>query len=68
MASVRANLLDEDEELVGSVTVESDETYAQNGYFRSPDGGLYLIAEVKAGEPPVDVELTAVWIDGHRPT
>jgi hypothetical protein len=52
---------------VGSVTVESVETYAVNGYFTSPDGSVYLIAEVRAGESPVDFELTAVWIDGPRP-
>jgi hypothetical protein len=54
VASVKANLLDGDEQPVGSVTVESDEIYAQNGYFTSPDGGLYLIAGVKDGEPPVE--------------
>ena len=66
--SVKANLLDGDEQPVGSVTIESDETYTQNGYFTGPDGGRYLIAEVKDPEPPVDTELAAVWIDGPRPT
>ena len=68
MASVKVNLLDQDEQPVGSVTVESEETYAVNGYFTSTDGSVYLIAEVRAGESPVHVELTAVWIDGPRPT
>jgi hypothetical protein len=68
VAVVKANLLDENEQLVDTVTVDSDESYAQNGYFQTPDGGLYLIAEVKEAERPVDIELSVVWVDGPHPT
>jgi hypothetical protein len=68
VASVKVNLLDEVEELIDTLYVEHDETYDLNDHFKSPDGGLYLICEVKAGEPPVDVELSGIWIDGPHPT
>jgi hypothetical protein len=68
MARVKANLLDNEEVPVGTLEVESRETYGLNGYFKSPDGGLYLICEVKPGVPPIDVELTGIWIDGTEPS
>jgi hypothetical protein len=67
MTTIRANLLDEQERPARMVTVEADRTYDANDYFKSPDGGLYLIAAVEDGEPPIDVELTAVWIEGTHP-
>ena len=39
-----------------------------NRWFETADGGKYLIAEVKPGEPPIDIELSAIWIDGPHPT
>jgi hypothetical protein len=66
MARVVARLLDQSEHLIGTVHVESDETYTLNGYFRAPDGGTYLICELKSGRPPTDTELTAIWIVGPR--
>lgn len=68
MARIQAHLEDENEELVVTLGVESDDEYDVCGYFKTADGGLYLIAEVKEGEPPIDVELTAVSIDGPHPT
>jgi hypothetical protein len=68
VSCVRANLLDEDELLVDTVTVNSDQNYTVNDWFKSPDGGLYVLCEVKPGEPPIDVEITGVWFDGPHPT
>jgi hypothetical protein len=68
MVRVLANLEDENEQFVASVEVESDERYEVNGWFRTDDGGIYVIAQVAPGQPPIDVELTAVWIDGPHPT
>jgi hypothetical protein len=65
--SVKANLLDEDEELTDVAFAESDEPYKLNGYFTTAEGGRYLICERKSGEPPIDVELTGIWIDGPHP-
>ncbi len=66
MTTIRTNLLDGQERPARVVTVEADRRYEVNDYFKSPDGGLYLIAAVKDGESPIDVELTALWIDGER--
>jgi hypothetical protein len=66
--SLRLNLLDEEEQLIDSVDVESDEKHELNGYLNTPDGGMYLICEVKLGEPPVETEVTGIWIDGPHPT
>jgi hypothetical protein len=68
VALVKAHLLDPEGELIDTVVVERDETYQLNGYFKSPDGGLYLICELDDGEPPIDVELSGIWIDGPGPT
>lgn len=68
VTSLKANLLDETGALVDSVLVDGDETYSLNGYFTSPDGGVYLICELKAGEPRTHVELSGIWIDGPHPT
>ena len=68
MARVKANLGDENHEIVLSVEVESDDDYRVNDYFSTPDGGLYLVAEVKPGQSPIDTELDAMWIDGPHPT
>jgi len=67
MPSVRVTLLDEAEALVGEVTVEADTPYRVNDHFRSPTGGVYLVCAVEEGAPPVEQELTAVWIDGPHP-
>jgi hypothetical protein len=64
MTTIRANLLDEQEQPVRVVTVEADRTYGVNDYFESPDGGLYLIAAVEVSDSPIEV---AVWIDGTHP-
>lgn len=65
MAHIRANLHDEAMEPVVAIEVARDETYHVNDYFRTDDGGLYLVAEVKPGQPPVDVGLDGIWLDGH---
>jgi hypothetical protein len=38
-----------------------------NGYLNTPDGGMYLICEVKPGEPAVETEVTGIWINGPHP-
>jgi hypothetical protein len=68
MARVKANLGDENHEHVLSVEVESDAQYRVNDCFSTADGGLYLVAEVRPGRPPIDTELDAMWIDGPHPT
>jgi len=68
MARVKANLGDENHEPVLSIEVETDRTYGVNDYFSTTDGGLYLVAEVRPGDPPIDTELDAMWIDGPHPT
>jgi hypothetical protein len=68
MPRVKLNLLDEEEQPVDSMEVESDQEHTLNGYLNTPDGGVYLICEVKTGAPPVDVEVTGIWIDGPHPT
>jgi hypothetical protein len=68
VARAKLNLLDEDGQPIDSVEVETDETYTLNGYVNTPDGGLYLVCEVKPGDPPAEVEVTGIWIDGPHPT
>jgi hypothetical protein len=59
---VRVRLLDENEELKEVVQVETNREYQVNSYFQTEDGDLWEVAEVGPGQPPIDVELTAVWI------
>jgi hypothetical protein len=68
MARVKANLGDENYEHVLFVEVETDAQYRVNDYFRTADGGLYLVAKVRPGKPPINSELDAMWIDGPHPT
>jgi hypothetical protein len=66
---VKANLTDDEaNETIVSLEVESDEDYHPGGWFQTDDGGIYLIAEVRAGAPPIDVELDAILIEGPHPT
>jgi hypothetical protein len=65
---VKLNLLDEEEHLIDSVEVESDENHTLNGHLNTSDGGVYLICEVKPCEPPATIEVTGIWIDGPHPT
>jgi hypothetical protein len=67
MARVRAHLENEEQERVLILEVESDDEYRVNWFFNAPNGGIYLIAEAKPGEPPIDTELTAVWLEGPHP-
>jgi hypothetical protein len=50
------------------VHFESEENYVLNDHVDRPDGGRYLICEVERGEPPTDIEVTRVWVDGPHPT
>jgi hypothetical protein len=65
MRSVRLHLLDEDETLIDSVDVESDDEYALSNWFTSPDGGLYVVCEIDPASTPMAV--TGIWIDGPHP-
>jgi hypothetical protein len=38
-----------------------------NSHFNSPDGGLYVVCEVKPAEFAA-TEVTGIWIDGPHPT
>jgi hypothetical protein len=67
MGQVVARLLDEHEQFVKTVVVESDQTYALNDHFGLPDGSAYVICVVKPGQPPIATELTAIWVDGPHP-
>jgi hypothetical protein len=67
MAQVRANLLDEDDTVLNTLELDSDEEFSLNGWFKSPDGGVYVVCELKAGDPPVDVAFAARWLDGPSP-
>jgi hypothetical protein len=64
VARVAVQLLDDEERPLETLEVDSGETYELNGYFKTPDGRLFLICEVARGEAPIDTKLTAVWIDG----
>jgi hypothetical protein len=68
MARVKANLMDEDDELITSIEIETDEEFHPNSWFHTPDGGTYVVAEVRRGTPPADVELDGRWLDGTHPT
>jgi hypothetical protein len=69
MARVKANLFDaEGETQIVSVEVERDRSYQPGGWFETEDGGTYVVAEVRNADPPLEVELDAVWIDGPDPT
>jgi hypothetical protein len=61
------NLLDQTENLVATVSFESDQNYSLNDQVRIPDGGLYVITAVRSAEPQT-VDLTGIWIDGPHPT
>lgn len=42
MATIKVDLLDERDEFVASVVVESSHQYVLNDYFDTDDGGVYL--------------------------
>jgi len=67
MARVTARLLDENENFVRTVRVESDEAYTLNSHFESPDGGMYVVCDVRHSEPPTDTVLEAIWFDDPHP-
>jgi hypothetical protein len=69
VARAKANLFGElNGNVVVSLDVRRDEDYGPNDWLHTDDGGSYVIAEVRAGEPPFDVELDAIWVDGPDPT
>ena len=63
MGAISVSLFDEEDRLVRVVQVEDANTYSINDYFRSPDGGLYLVSEVS----PDGAEVSGIWIDGPHP-
>jgi hypothetical protein len=67
VAELTVELLDDDEMLVKTLRVESDETYVLNSWFTAPDGGVYVVCGVRAGEPPTETVLAARWFDGPHP-
>jgi hypothetical protein len=68
MARIKANLMDENDRDILSIEIESEVDYHPNDWFKTPDGATYVIADVRPGDPPIDVELDACWLDGPHPT
>jgi hypothetical protein len=68
MALVTAHLFDaEGENKILTVEVRSDLEYEPGEWFKTDDGGIYVVMEVRMIDSP-DVELDAMWIDGPHPT
>jgi hypothetical protein len=61
------HLLDKEEQPIRTVETETDQELCLNGYFRTDDGELWLIAEVLEGDGFKNAEITAIRIGDSEP-
>jgi len=68
MGQVTAHLFDaEGANRILPVEVASDLDYQPGAWFKTDDGGVYVVMEVRNSDS-LGVELDAMWIDGPHPT